>query len=177
VHLGSTGGIGPRATSAIVVFSAGVGMGAAASGLIAGAAPSALLNLTPSEPLGFYVRTSGRPEVGRLIAFRPPGVAAAVGDGRLARYPSFLKQVAAAGGDLVCADRRRVSINGVPAGVIAQADHLGRTLPHWAACRRLGDGEVFVLSNRVSNSFDSRYFGPVALSTVLGVYRPIWTAP
>lgn len=161
----------------MAALTAGVGILAAASGPLAGSAPSALINITPSEPLGLYARTSERPEVGRLIAFGPPRVSAAVGDGRLTRYHSFLKQVAAVGGDLVCSDGRRVSINGAPAGAVAQMDHLGRPLPHWTACRRLSVGEVFVLSNRVPDSFDSRYFGPVPLSTVFGVYRPIWAAP
>lgn len=154
---------------------AGVGGVGAAAGLLAGPSPLALINITPSEPLGVYVRTGGRPAVERLVAFRPPAISARVGDGRLGRYHSFLKAVAAASGDEVCSDGRSASINGVSAGTVVQADSVGRPLPRWIGCRRLGAGEVFVLSNRVPNSFDSRYFGPVSLAAVIGVYRPLWT--
>ncbi len=35
--------------------------------------------------------------------------------------------------------------------------------------------EYFVFSNRVPNSFDSRYFGPISRAAILGVYRPLVT--
>jgi type IV secretory pathway protease TraF len=38
------------------------------------------------------------------------------------------------------------------------------------ACGR----EYVVFSNRIPNSFDSRYYGPVHRRDILGVYAPIW---
>ena len=114
---------------------------------------------------------------GRLIAFAPPAASALVGDGRLARLHSFLKEVAAVDGDQVCSDGRIARAAAGPAAPVAQNDGRGRPLPHWVGCRRLGTGEVFVLSTRVRNSFDSRYFGPIPLRSVIGTYRPLWTHP
>ena len=47
--------------------------------------------------------------------------------------------------------------------------------PRWRACRRLDAGEFFVFSNRIPNSFDSRYYGPVRREAIVGVFRPIMT--
>jgi conjugative transfer signal peptidase TraF len=176
LHPGLNAGFGRRAKRVWAGVAAGVGVLAAASGPLAGPAPLGLINITPSEPPGLYARTQWTPALDRLIAFVPPRAAGQVGDGRLARLHSFLKRVAAVDGDQVCSDGRVTRINGVFAGDVAQVDSLGRALPHWIGCRRLARNEVFVLSNRVANSFDSRYFGPVQLSAVIGVYRPIWTA-
>ena len=60
------------------------------------------------------------------------------------------------------------------ARVLAQ-DSESRPLPRWRACRRLGEGEFFVFSNRIPNSFDSRYYGPVRREAIVGVFRLIMT--
>lgn len=41
--------------------------------------------------------------------------------------------------------------------------------------RRLGDGEAFFMNWDSPDSFDSRYFGPLPLSTVVGQAIPLWT--
>jgi type IV secretory pathway protease TraF len=41
-------------------------------------------------------------------------------------------------------------------------------------CRRLEPGELFLLSVTNPASFDSRYFGPVSASAVIGVAHPVW---
>ena len=51
---------------------------------------------------------------------------------------------------------------------------LGRPLPSWQQCRRLESGELFLLSVTNPASFDSRYFGPVSASAVIGVAHPVW---
>jgi type IV secretory pathway protease TraF len=51
---------------------------------------------------------------------------------------------------------------------------LGRPLPSWQQCRRLEPGELFLLSVTNPASFDSRYFGPVSASAVIGVAHPVW---
>jgi type IV secretory pathway protease TraF len=45
----------------------------------------------------------------------------------------------------------------------------------WQQCRRLSDGELFLLSTTNPASFDSRYFGPIAASAVIGAAHPLWT--
>ena len=67
-----------------------------------------------------------------------------------------------------------VHIDGVPAATVLPTDRLGRPLPSWQQCRRLESGELFLLSVTNPASFDSRYFGPIAASTVIGVAHPVW---
>ncbi|GGL35850.1 S26 family signal peptidase [Caulobacter rhizosphaerae] len=138
-------------------------------------APLVLVNTSPSEPVGLYIRAAGPPGPGRVIAFRAPAQA----------YPyvatvlperarsSILKTVRAGEGDLVCAGASRLAVNGRTWALIAATDRLGRTLPHWRGCRRLVAGEYFVFSSRIPNSFDSRYYGPVTAGDVIGVYKPL----
>jgi type IV secretory pathway protease TraF len=39
----------------------------------------------------------------------------------------------------------------------------------------MASDEYFVFSDRVANSFDSRYFGPISKAAIIGVYRPLIT--
>lgn len=138
------------------------------------ARPVFLLNTTPSEPLGLYIETPGPVSTGRLVAFSAPAAAFPYADRRLGylRHTTLLKAVAAGPGDFVCATSGRLRINGKERAPIAVRDSFGLTLPRWTGCRRLGANELFVFSDRVPNSFDSRYFGPIDRSSVVGIYRP-----
>jgi len=136
-----------------------------------------LANETPSEPPGLYVRVVRDPiRVGTIIAFMAPSAAFPYAD-RKAAYlhkTPILKAVAAIAGDRVCTLGGVLAVNGVRLAPIRQHDSQGFALPHWTACRRLVPGEVFVFSDRVPNSFDSRYYGPVNVASAL-VYRPLIT--
>ena len=135
------------------------------------------INETPSEPPGVYLRARHDViRVGSLIAFLAPQPAFPYADRRAAylhRTP-ILKAVAAVGGDRVCTAGGMLVINDVRRAAVAVRDSQGFALPHWTACRRLAADELFVFSDRVSNSFDSRYYGPVRLSRAQ-VYRPLVT--
>ena len=157
------------------VWLAGIAAAGVAAASLAVAAPLILVNTTPSEPLGLYARTDLAPRPGLLVAFRAPAAAFPYADARLTylhRVP-LLKTVAAGPGDRVCATSDMLLINGQPRGVIAERDGEGRALPHWRGCRVLAEGELFALATRVPNSFDSRYFGPVPMRSVIGVFRPL----
>jgi conjugative transfer signal peptidase TraF len=137
--------------------------------------PLILFNTTPSEPAGLYLASPTPISVGQIVAFSAPPDAFPYADGHLAflhRVP-LLKAVAARAGDVVCTATGRLTINGRDRGPIASRDSRGVALPRWRGCRALEPGEVFVFSNRVPNSFDSRYFGPVSVHAVIGVYRPL----
>ncbi|AZU56140.1 S26 family signal peptidase [Ralstonia pseudosolanacearum] len=86
----------------------------------------------------------------------------------------LLKRVGAIAPQEVCIAGGIVRIDGVPSAAVLRADRLGRPLPAWQQCRRLAPGELFLLSVTNPASFDSRYFGPVAASTVIGVAHPVW---
>lgn len=103
-------------------------------------------------------------EVGALAAQR----------GYLPTRVPLLKRVGAIAPQEVCVAGGIVRIDGVPSAAVLRADRLGRPLPAWQQCRRLQPGELFLLSVTNPASFDSRYFGPVSVSTVIGVAHPIW---
>jgi len=139
--------------------------------------PLLLYNPSPSEPIGFYRASSAAPTLGQLISFKVPELGRAYAAQHLAyvlRY-SILKEIAAGQGSTVCVDHAVLSIDGRARAKIADHDRQGAQLPHWQGCRRLGAGEYFVFSNRIPNSYDSRYYGPVSSRQVLGVYTPLWT--
>lgn len=135
-----------------------------------------LWNASPSEPPGLYIRTASPATAGRLVAFLAPPRAYPYADRKLAflHQVPIIKAVGAGEGDLVCARGGALVINGQRRGPVLAIDSQGYRLPHWAGCRRLGKGELFVFSQRVPNSFDSRYFGPVDRAKILGVYRPLF---
>ncbi|MDY1261797.1 S26 family signal peptidase [Pseudomonas aeruginosa] len=105
----------------------------------------------------------------------PAGAAAlAAQRGYLPTRVPLLKRIGAVAPQEVCIVGRSVRIDGVPVTTTLPADRLGRPLASWPQCRRLEPGELFLLSVTNPASFDSRYFGPVAASTVLGVAHPVW---
>ncbi|AKC78192.1 peptidase [Xanthomonas arboricola] len=86
----------------------------------------------------------------------------------------LLKRVGAVTPQHVCIVAGQVRIDGVPVAAALPADRLGRPLPSWQHCRPLAEGELFLLSVTHPASFDSRYFGPVSASAVIGVAHPVW---
>jgi len=86
----------------------------------------------------------------------------------------LLKRVGAIAPQEVCSAGGIVRIDGVPsAAVLRRADRLGRALPSLQLCRHLERGQLFLLSVTNPASFDSRYFGPLNASTVIGVAHPV----
>jgi len=168
---------GPRATGIAATRLALAALPAFAAAALAAVAPRPVLlwNGTPSEPQGLYVRSIATPAPGRIIAFRTPARAFPYADGRmgyLRRIP-ILKAVAAGEGDQVCARAGVLTINGARRGAILARDGEGSRLPIWRGCRALTPGEFFVFSDRIPNSFDSRYYGPVTQALILGVFQPL----
>ena len=113
---------------------------------------------------------------GRLVLARLPADAAAFAAqrGYLLEGVPVLKRVGAMAPQSVCVSGRTVRIGGVTVARALTHDGQLRPLEAWAQCRRLGEGELFLLGEHPA-SFDSRYFGPVDVSAVLGVAQPLWT--
>ncbi len=87
----------------------------------------------------------------------------------------ILKRIGAIAPQSVCVREQVVLIDGAVAAIARAHDGARRPLPAWQHCRPLAGGELFLLSDTNPASFDSRYFGPIAASAVLGIARPLWT--
>ena len=87
----------------------------------------------------------------------------------------FLKELAALGGDRVCVLPHRLEINGRYVGPVYEEDSQGRPLPRNLGCYPVPQGMFFAASGHLDKSFDSRYFGPLPLTQLLGEARPVWT--
>ena len=59
---------------------------------------------------------------------------------------------------------------------IRTSDTLGRELEHVAfGPRTVRDGELWVVGSNRERSWDSRYFGPIPIESVIGSARPLAT--
>jgi type IV secretory pathway protease TraF len=84
----------------------------------------------------------------------------------------------AVAGDVVELGPEAVIVNGqgLPGSASAAADSLGRPLPHAVWGRHVvGADEVWLVSTRAANNWDSRYLGPFSVSQLRALARPIWT--
>jgi conjugative transfer signal peptidase TraF len=160
---------------------------------LAGAGGSARLaglrvNTTPSMPVGLW-QVSERPErlqPGEVVSLCPD-------DGevfRLARvrgyvlrgncdgdFAPLIKPVVAVAGDRVTVSAAGLAVNGQPIANsrAARVDARGRALPVLSPGRyAVAPGTVWVVSSFHAASFDSRYFGPLPVSHIQGIARPLW---
>lgn len=156
---------GPAAAVAVLAVVLGCG------GLAAASAPDvALINESPSLPRGLYLRAvAARPVRGATVALQQPASARAYLSGLgMPAEVRLLKRVAAGPGDRVCRSGTRVEAADQVV-VARRRDRRGVRLPEWRGCRRLGADEVFLLGD-TATSFDSRYFGPVRVADLDGVF-------
>ena len=148
--------------------------------LISNAFPRQLIyNISPSLPLGWYLRKKGE-EIrrGTIVEFAIPNAAYGYVGDRLGHVnPNWyiLKKVLAVSGDHVSTVGDNLLINFKPVAPILTTDSRGKPMPIWRASRVLRRREYFVYSGLIINSFDSRYYGPISESDVRGVYVPLWT--
>jgi len=140
------------------------------------------VNLTGSYPVGIWRKSGKTPEKGDLVLFNLPFtplsslayergyIRAGYPDG----YAPLMKRLAAVPGDVVTVTSRIV-INGKewPNGEIFTTDSKGREVRSLATSGPVQEGQCWLLSDYNARSFDSRYFGPVPLSHILGVMHPI----
>lgn len=133
----------------------------------------ALLNHSPSMPVGIYLRSSDPIVHGAIVTVRARDVAPDLahergfdGDG-----DRFIKRVRAAGGQSICSDGSRLEVDGRVVVEFAR-DEASRALPFWVGCRTLSADEVLLLGDS-ADSFDGRYWGPVSSDLIEGVWRPL----
>ena len=163
----------------------GVGLAFMATFVCVGTWTRLRINLTPSEPLGLWqVVAPDRPAaVGDLVFICPP--TGPLSEFGLARgyflrgicpggAAPLIKTIAAIAGAKIAVGVN-VRIDGVPLqhSRLSSRDGQGRALAPWA------DGVVppgqFFLHSRFRGSYDSRYFGPVPDTGLLGLARPLLT--
>lgn len=186
----STSSIAPHPRSRLrarIVLTGFAAAGLAALAWAAFVSPLPRLTYNPSdsvavgwyriEPFGHRAASLPRPlSVDSIVLVPLPAEAAALAAqrGYLPTRVPLLKRVGAVSPQEVCIAGGVVRIDGVRVAAALPADRMGRPLPSWQHCRRLEPGELFLLSATNPASFDSRYFGPVSASTVIGVAHPVW---
>ena len=154
---------------------------AAMSVAIAGFIPTPLRlvwNASASTPIGFYDLASAHDlTVGDLVAVMPdkPLADFMVGHGYIGRGVPLLKHIAALPGQNVCRAGNAVTVDGVPFGDALDHDKRGRPLPVWQGCRRIADGDIFLMNPSVPDSLDGRYFGPLPARDIIGKATPLYT--
>jgi len=161
---------------AIFLTVAMIGIAGLSFASLAPPAPLLVWNASASLPIGLYRKAPGVPRRGDLVLVRPPESAAMLADQRryLPAGVPLVKRIAAAVGDRVCAVDGVVFINGQIVARLLAVDHVSRPLPRWSGCRVLDGDELFLLAD-AADSFDSRYFGPVPTTTIIGRRVALWT--
>ena len=140
------------------------------------AQPLIIYNATDSLPHGFYrVIKQEIYERGDLIVFPvPEEVRSLVLERGWLKPDSYLiKPLAAINGDKVWITCGQVFVNGKSFGAIKKQDKEGLPLPSLVIDGKLSPRKIAVLQ-RSDDSFDSRYFGQIDESQIIGRAVPIW---
>lgn len=138
--------------------------------------PWLIWNATASAPVGLYrVASRGPLRRGDLVVVQPPPALAHWLDvrGYAPLGVPLIKHIAALPPSVVCRTGATVTVDGQPVGLALPRGRRGEFLPRWSGCAHLGAGEVFLL-NSAPGSLDSRYFGPLPRSAILGSATPLW---
>ncbi|AVS79893.1 peptidase [Paracidovorax avenae] len=174
-----------RRPRAMLATLSAAGLAALAWASFAHPDPRLIYNPSDSVPVGWYrvdpvasatSQSPTRVRVGSTVLVRLPARVAALASqrGYLPAHIPLLKRVGAVAPQHVCIVGGHVLVDGVAVASTLPADRMGRPLLSWPECRPLAQGELFLLSVTNPASFDSRYFGPVSASAVVGVARPVW---
>ena len=112
-----------------------------------------------------------------LVAVQPPICSRRFLDlnGYLPIGVPMLKRVLALPGQTVCRNGVTIAVDGIDVGEAHERDGRGRPLPVWHGCQVIADGDIFVMNWQSADSLDSRYFGPLPASAVIGRAVPVWT--
>jgi conjugative transfer signal peptidase TraF len=144
------------------------------------------VNFSRSVPIGLYAVAQDSLYRGQMVAACLPQDIAAFGWDR--RYLSagscedgtapVLKRIVAMEGDRVDVQQEHVQVNGYPVAQSATRTHdrSGRALPHvqWGTYV-LAPGELWLMGTDTL-SWDSRYFGSVAVVRVVATAQPVLVA-
>lgn len=142
------------------------------------------VNTSQSLPAGLYVNSGS----GSLVVICPPGTWGPLSAARGYRDDGswnvhrctdgakpLLKPIVAQAGDKVAVSVVGIAVNGkiIKNSAALTRDSKGRILRPWSYGEyRVRDGEVWLVSDFSSRSFDSRYFGPVKTAGILERVKP-----
>jgi type IV secretory pathway protease TraF len=111
-----------------------------------------------------------------VVAVPPEDLATRLAEGGyLPRGVPLIKRVLALPPHIVCREQLTITVDGIEVGAARERDRRGRLLPAWQGCRELRHGEIFLMNWDEPASLDSRYFGPLPVSTIVGRAIPLWT--
>jgi len=166
-----------RRVSIVAFGGVGFALLAAAAGFDRNGPPPPLLiwNASASAPIGFWqIHPGVRVSLGDMALVRTPATVRSLAAARdyIPTDVLLLKRIAAMDGETVCGSGSRILIDGRLAAIRLATDLNHRPLPWWHGCRRLDNGQ-YLLLNAAPDSFDSRYFGPVDRSAVIGTATPL----
>jgi conjugative transfer signal peptidase TraF len=136
---------------------------------------------SPSQPRGLYWLTPGEPRRDQLVLVRLPEAVARFGMERgYLRNGELAKCVAALPGDTVEVTPAGFRINGLPLEGTAPVSRDSKR--RWIARYPRGPhdtlpGWLWLYSDHIPLSWDSRYFGPIPQENVLGRLHPLLTWP
>jgi conjugative transfer signal peptidase TraF len=142
------------------------------------AAPRFVWNASESVPTGLYrVQPARHLMVTTLVvAYPPEPLAIFLADrGYLPRGVPLIKRILALPDQTVCRAGLTIAVNGIEMGAARGRDRRDRALPVWQGCRTMARDEVFLMNWDEPASLDSRYFGPLPLSSIVGRAVPLWT--
>jgi conjugative transfer signal peptidase TraF len=143
------------------------------------------INASPSLPVGLYLVTARRDA--NLVEFCPARPFAELAIARGYRDAGscpdggapLLKPVVAHAGDVVELSPGGMTVNGqlLPNTAAMTRDAKNRLLTPWPKGRyTVGPNSMWVASSYNARSFDSRYFGPISVSSIRAYVRPLLTA-
>ena len=134
-------------------------------------------NISNSLPVGVYKKnsiTEKNVSLGSFVSFPvPSSVEYLTSRDWLSLKIPLIKPIIGLPGDNVCLSPEGLKVNSKYVGAVAAADSKGLPLPHVNFCRNLKEGELWVGSTRIPNSFDSRYFGPIKKTDLIWNVQPL----
>ena len=143
-----------------------------------------VLNVTRSVPIGFWVRDFSGVMRGSFVL-----VPVEVFKEKIPWYPEeyyrqngfakklpFLKAVAGVCGDVIAIHGEGISVNGdlLPLSLPVSRDRRGTKLEAFPLPIVLKEGEIW-LTSEAKGGIDSRYFGPIRMDQIKGVYKKFLT--
>ncbi len=136
--------------------------------------PILIWNASESVPIGWYFVSKRRPKTGEIAVIRPAEWVQiyASNRGYLPQEVLLLKPIFATQSSITCRFGSYVFVDGKHVATAKIIDQKHRPLPVWKGCKALKPSQFLVLGGH-RNSFDSRYFGPIEQSQVIGTAFPL----